>query len=168
MFWPNFPPHEFASSLWRYAYLFSLKHTCPPGPDIFVILYYVSISHDRKWKCYNSRSYVNIRIGNSSECSTYFSSGGGGISCIGVEIGVFSISIIAKGASGSGRGETALSIDAPSPAAGSVAFPALLPNLRLFTKLIHLKIGCRSFSQNNLQLFCVRIGYDRNLISKQG
>lgn len=66
------------------------------------------------------------------KCSTYFSSGGGGISpCIGVEIGVFSISIIANGASGSGRGETALSIDAPSPV-GSVAFPALLPNLMPF------------------------------------
>jgi hypothetical protein len=73
-----------------------------------------------------------------SKCSTYFSSGGGGISCIGVEIGVFSISIIANGASGSGRGDTALSIDPPSPA-GSVVFPALLPNLMPLHEPIHLR-----------------------------
>lgn len=60
---------------------------------------------------------------------TYFSSGGGGISWL----GVFSISIIASGASGSGSGDTALSMDgAASPSAGSVAFPALLPNLTDF------------------------------------
>lgn len=62
---------------------------------------------------------------------TYFSSGGGGISWL----GVFSISIIASGASGSGSGDTALSMDgAASPSAGSVAFPALLPNLTDFMK----------------------------------
>lgn len=62
---------------------------------------------------------------------TYFSSGGGGISWL----GVFSISIIASGASGSGSGDTALSMDgAASPSAGSVAFPALLPNLTDFTR----------------------------------
>jgi hypothetical protein len=67
--------------------------------------------------------------------STHFSSGGGGISCIGVELGVFSISIIARGASGSGRGATALSIGASPSAVGSDVFPALLPNLTAFHKL---------------------------------
>lgn len=55
------------------------------------------------------------------------------MSCIGVEIGVFSISIMANGASGSGRGETELSIGAASPA-GSDDFPALLPNLTTLLK----------------------------------
>lgn len=53
-----------------------------------------------------------------------------------MEIGVFSISIIASGASGSGSGETELSMGAASPAAASDAFPALLPNLTTLQKLV--------------------------------
>ena len=43
-----------------------------------------------------AKAYVNLDSETVFKCSTYFSSGGGGISCIGVEIGVFSISIIAN------------------------------------------------------------------------
>lgn len=60
---------------------------------------------------------------------THFSSGGGGISCIGVPIGVFSISIIANGASG--IGDTVLLSIAFSVVAST--FPALLPTLTNFT-----------------------------------
>lgn len=72
------------------------------------------------------------------------------MSCIGVEIGVFSISIMAKGASGSGKGDTELSMGAISPAAGSDAFPALLPNLTTLQKPFHTKISrCLSFLYTN-------------------
>jgi hypothetical protein len=66
---------------------------------------------------------------------THFSGGGG--SCMGVEMGVFSISIIANGASG--IGDTALSINCCSPASpdGSVDFPALFPNLNDFIGTFH-------------------------------
>ena len=81
----------------------------------------------------------------NTNCFTHFSSGGGGISCIGVEIGVFSVSIIANGASGSGKGDTELSMGAVSPVAGSVAFPALLPNLTPFHKLFRSMLCYLSF-----------------------
>lgn len=68
------------------------------------------------------------------------------MSCIGVEIGVFSISIIASGASGSGNGETELSMGAASPAAASDAFPALLPNLTTFKKLVQTKCAAAAFN----------------------
>lgn len=62
---------------------------------------------------------------------TYLS-GGGGTSCIGVELGVFSISIMASGASWL-SGATELSIGgAPSSPLGSTDFPALFPNLMPF------------------------------------
>lgn len=86
-----------------------------------------------------SKAYVNINSATTPNCNTHFSSGGGGISCIGVVVGVFSISIIANGASGSGSGDTELSIGAASPVAGSAAFPALLPNLTAFHKLFQSK-----------------------------
>lgn len=126
-------------------HIFWMKNTCPQAPTSSSSHIMFQSLHDRRWECYESRTYVNMNSETVFKSSTYFSSGGGGISCIGVEIGVFSISIIANGASGSGRGETALSIDAPSPVAGSVAFPALLPNLMPLQKPIHLKIRCVSF-----------------------
>jgi hypothetical protein len=54
---------------------------------------------------------------------------------MGVELGVFSISIIASGASG--IGDTALSINSPASPDGSVDFPALFPNLIDFTETVH-------------------------------
>lgn len=49
-----------------------------------------------------------------------------------MEIGVFSISIMASGASASGSGDTAFSPIGASSPAPSAFFPALLPNLAAY------------------------------------
>ena len=115
---------------------------------IFALSFSLSLSYCILYLllCFNSRWKLFETTESLSKydiISTHFSSGGGGISCIGVEIGVFSISIIANGASGSGSGDTALSpIAPPSAAAGSDAFPALLPNLTDFMKLFNDETLC--------------------------
>lgn len=75
------------------------------------------------------------------------------MSCIGVDVGVFSTSIIANGASGSGKGDTELSIGAASPSTGSEVFPALLPNLTAV-----LKLFTRKFTLLELSLRESRLG----------